>query len=272
MIVQALIALLFGFFQHSAIPAASAQTSFRVAGTVVDGIGGQPLARATVALAVVGSPDPAATALTADDGRFVFDHLSPGKYYLSARRKGYIQQSYKQHGFFSTAIVVAEGLDTASLRFAIYPRASITGQVFDERNDPLRGAPVILFYRGAEGGTLATRFASQVMTDDEGRYRIGNLAPGTYFVGTTAQPWYAQHFAGMRASRLDFSSGTVVSESLPPPDPALDVVYPTTFFSNATELAAASPITLRPGDAQVADLSLHPVPAVRVQIKTPVSE
>ncbi len=272
MMIQALVALLFGLFQHSAAPAAPAQTSFRVAGTVVDGLGGQPLARAMVVLALVGSQDPAATAVTSDDGRFVFDHLSPGKYYLSARRKGYLQQSYKQHGFFSTAIVVAAGLDTASLRFAIYPRASLSGQVFDERNEPVRDARIILFYRGAAGGTLATRFADQASTDDQGRYRIGNLSPGTYFVGTTAQPWYAQHFAGMRAARFDSNAGAFVREALPPPDPSLDVVYPETFFSNATELSAASPIALRPGDAQIADLYLHPVPAVRVQIKTPVSE
>jgi hypothetical protein len=272
MIFQALVALLFGIFQLPATSAAPAQTSFRVAGIVVDGIGGQPLARAAVILTGVGVQDPGATVFTSDDGRFVFEQVSPGKYYLSARRKGYIQQSYKQHGVFSTAIVVAEGLDTASLRFAIYPRASISGQVFDERNDPVRGAPVIFFYRGSEGGTLATRFAAQVITDDEGHYHIGNLAPGTYFVGTTAQPWYAQHFVGMRAARFDSNSDAVVSEALPPPDPALDVVYLTTFFSNATELAAASPITLRPGDAQIADLALHPVPAVRILVKTPVSE
>jgi hypothetical protein len=75
-----------------------------------------------------------------------------------------------------------------------------------------------------------------------------------------------------RPQRLDPNSGSPIVGDAAPPDPALDVVYPTTFFTNATDLAGASPITLRPGDAQVADLTLHPIPALHVLVRTPPPE
>ena len=246
--------------------AGPAQEGFQIAGVVVDASSGQPLSRAEVLLGAQGKPDGGQTTMTGEDGRFGFDNLAPGVYTLSARRKGYVQQAYKQHEVFSTAIIVAPSQDTMHLRFPLPREASIYGQIVDERNDPVRNGQVILFERGLRGGRRATWQRNRANTDDEGHYRFGHLHPGTYFLAVSAHPWYAQHdlqsLPQTRSSSGEILSGGEIIQ----PDPALDVVYPITFFSNATDISGAVPITLHAGDAEIADLTLHPVPAVHVTV------
>jgi hypothetical protein len=49
-------------------------------------------------------------------------------------------------------------------------------------------------------------------------------------------------------------------------EPSLDLVYPVTFFSHAEDISGAAPVTLHPGDAEVADFFLQPIPALHVLI------
>jgi 5-hydroxyisourate hydrolase-like protein (transthyretin family) len=105
-----------------AAPAAAAteQKSFRISGTVVDAMNGQPLVHAQVSISAQGVRDSTQLTVTEEDGRFVFENLAPGHYALHARRRGYLQQFYKQHDQFSTAIIVGPELRTRcgpTLRF-----------------------------------------------------------------------------------------------------------------------------------------------------------
>jgi carboxypeptidase family protein len=271
MVLQIVSSLLFVFslLQRAPAPAPPPQ-SFRISGTVVDALSGQPVARAQVSIDLQSERDSTLATTTGDDGRFAFENLAAGTYALSARRKGYLNQAYKQHEFFSTAIIVGPDLHSEDLRFELRPDASVSGQVFDERNEPVRNAQVMLLCQGLRLGRRATWQQEQVMTDDQGHYRFGHLPPGTYFVSVSAQPWYAQHVARQHAApnpAQDFFQEPAGG------DPALDVTYPVTFFSNATEISAASPITLHPGDTEMADITLRVVPALHLVIRySPSSE
>jgi hypothetical protein len=268
MLLQALasVLLLVSFLQEGSAPAPQ---QFRISGIVVDALNGQPLAHAQLFLASPKLPDSPRIATAGDDGRFTFENLAPGTYPLSARHRGYIQQSYKQHESFSTAIIVGPDLHTENLRFELRRTASVSGQILDEMNDPVRGAhaQVLLIEQGLDAGKRTTRRRAQVGTDDQGHYHFGHLAPGTYFVCVTAQPWYAQQVPRLRR-RLDPSSGQTAYEGIANPGQAFDVVYPITFFPNATDISGAAPITLHPGDAQVADIALRPIPALHVTIRS----
>ncbi len=135
----------------------------------------------------------------------------------------------------------------------------------DEMNDPVRNAQVSLFQRGLQFGRHTTWQQSSAATDDQGHYRFGHLFPGTYFVAVSAQPWYAQRVTHQLIQQTD-SSGTISEQEMTNGDPALDLVYPITFFSNASDISGAVPITLHPGDAETADLTLRPAPALHVTI------
>jgi carboxypeptidase family protein len=246
-------------------PAAPASQNFQIAGIVVDALSGQPLSRAEVSIQSLTRANTGQTVTTGDDGRFLFDNVAPGHYPLTAQRRGYLQQAYKQHEFFSTAIIVGPNLDTSHLRFALPPDASISGQVLDEFNDPVRTSPVLLFQQGLQLGRHTTWQLMHMATDDRGHYRFGHLLPGTYFVAVSAQPWYAQHVTHQLIQQTD-SSGIVSEQEMTNGEPELDLVYPITFFSNATDISEAVPITLHPGDAETADITLRPTPALHITV------
>jgi len=243
------------------------EQSFRVAGTVVDALNEQPLARAQVFLLLQSVRDSELATVSTDDGRFSFEGLVPGKYALTARRTGYLPQFYKQHEQFSTAIIVGPDLNTENLRFALRPEASISGQILDEMNEPVRNAQVLLFRQGLNFGTRGTWQEGGTATDDRGQFRFAHLAPGTCFVAVSARPWYAQPVTHQRMTTGD-SSGTITEVLITNGEPELDVLYPVTFFPNAVDFSGAAPITLHAGDAETADIMLHPVPALHMTIHT----
>ena len=255
---------------RAAAPAAapdSEQKSFRISGVVVDAMNGQPIVHAQVSISAQGVRDSGQSAVTGEDGRFVFENLAPGQYPLHASRKGYLQRFYKQHDQFSTAIVVGPDLITENLRFEMQPDASISGQVMDEMSEPVRNAQVMLFRRGVALGRRSNWQENTVQTDDLGHFRFGHLEPATYFIGVSASPWYAQRVAHLREKRTD-SSGQTTIRDVANGEPELDVVYPITFFPNAPDISGAAPITVHSGDAETADLRLQPVPSLHVIVRT----
>jgi hypothetical protein len=246
---------------------ASEQQSFRISGIVVDAISGQPLAHAQVSISAQGVRDSGQVSVTAEDGRFVFENLAAGHYPLFARRRGYVQQFYKQHDQFSTAIIVGPKLNTENLRFGMRPGASISGQVLDEMNEPVRNAQVMLLRLGLALGRRQDWHQGSAQTDDLGRFHFGHLDPATYFVAVSAQPWYAQRVMHQRVQQTDSSGQTRIQE-ITNGEPELDVVYPITFFPNAPDIAGAAPITVHSGDAETADLRLQPVPSLHMIVRT----
>ena len=83
--------------------------AYQVSGTVVNKIGGHPLAGARVTMGDARNRESTKSMVTADNGRFVF-HLPAGKYSLGAEKRGFLPTSYKEHEQFSTAIVTGAGL------------------------------------------------------------------------------------------------------------------------------------------------------------------
>jgi uncharacterized GH25 family protein len=161
--------------------------NFRISGTVVNALSGQPLSHAQVA---IGPPQNGAAQamMTAEDGRFAFENLRAGKYWLAAEHKGFARQAFDEHESFSTAIAVGPNLISENLIFRLRPDAVISGTIFDEQNEPVRGAQVMLFRRAIDNGHQGIYLQAQEMTDDLGRYRFSRLRPGTYFVVVSAQP------------------------------------------------------------------------------------
>jgi len=98
-------------------------------------------------------------------------------------------------------------------------------------------------------------------TDDTGAFEFPRLEAATYFVSASARPWYAFH----AQAGPQFAVG--MQPKPEPPRSPLDVAYPLTFYSDATDPAAATPIVLRAGDHPQINLTMHAVPAVRLRMK-----
>jgi hypothetical protein len=256
-----------------------AQSNFKISGMVVDALSGNPVTDAIVSIVPAKPPATPQTVSAESSGRFLFENVLPGKYQLIARRKGSVQQLYQQHENYSTAIVAGEDLDSENILFALTPESSIAGQITDQMGEAVRHAQVMLFRQDTAAGKLSIRMQRQHHTDDEGRYRFPHLAPGTYFVAVTAQVWFKQFI--QRFGNSSFSSGGLMrlsrgnqtgSPQTPQIDPALDVIYPVTFFPSSTDSLGAAPFILQPGDHSTADITLSQVPNVHVRINTGTSD
>jgi len=258
----------------TAQPAAPAPTpqGYRIGGTVVNSLTGQAMPSASVAIAPImqgADREISKSVITRADGRFSFAALSRGKYSLMATARGFSLQYFEHHDPFATAIAVGPGLDTDHLVFRLQPDASIEGDITDDNNEPIQNAMVRLFQASTEGGQQKTVPMNQDQTDDLGHYRMGHLAPGTYYLSVSARPWYAQNSNPHRGP----GNPNPKSEAQAMQDAAaLDVTYPLTFYPGTTDSASATPLQLTPGEKATADVALHAIPSLHLQIHTASAE
>lgn len=253
------------------VSSAQQNQGFRIAGTVVNSLTGQGVAGASVAIAptVQGSDREITKSVrTGADGRFAFPGLARGKYSLMAAARGFTLQYFNHHDPYATAIAVGPDLDTEQLVFRLQPDSSVEGQVTDENNEPVQNALVRLFQTTTEEGQQKTVPINQAQTDDQGQYRIGHLAPGTYYLSVSARPWYAQNFSPGRKTNTSADADPRVSQDAT----ALDVTYPLTFYAGTSDSAAATPLQLTAGEKTTADVTLHAVPSLHLRIHTGSNE
>jgi uncharacterized surface anchored protein len=238
---------------------ANAAGSFRVAGTIVSKTDARPLGRARVTLRDAKNPERFESIITEEDGKFAFENVPAGKYSLTGAKRGFISAAYDQHDQFSTAIVTGAGIATDALVLKIAPNAAIAGKVLDEAGEPVRHATVTLYYDDHQEGVDQIQVRNVSQTDDLGAYDLPNLIPGTYFLSVRATPWYAVHPPEDLPGR---KSEIAVDRSL-------DVAYPLTYYTDATDSDDATAIPVQGGEHLQVDMHLNPVPALHLLIHVP---
>ena len=165
--------------------------SARIRGRVVAAATGRPLLLATVALSG-GNPYVRRTVRTDSNGGYEFANLPAGRYSFVASRTGYLEQNFDQPNPLARyrLLELAEGEHLDGMDFRLHRGAAITGVITDEAGDPLEGAYVVAMREqfGPNGRFFnpAGRAPMPIQTDDEGRYRVYGLRPGTYMVMATA--------------------------------------------------------------------------------------
>jgi hypothetical protein len=239
------------------------QGIFRIAGTVVNARTGEALSRAQVGLADTRNRPEAISVVTSSDGHFEFTGLAAAKYSLTGSKRGFLSAGYEQHEFFSTAIVTGPNFATDKLELRLMPTALISGHVYDEFGEGIRGASVFLYLENRVMGMVRTLNAGHATTDDRGYYEFALLRPGNYYVAADAKPWYAVH--GIQQQPHTAVSEPVTSSGVAD---GLDVAYPTTYYGGATEADGAAAAAVSGGDQVQMDLHLNPVTAIHVLFRT----
>jgi hypothetical protein len=246
----------------------AATNLYRVAGTIVNSATGEPVRRATVA--VLSEEDSHTVAAVASDGEghFSLDRLPAAKYQLTASKRGFRTAFYDEHEEYNSAIVTGPGQETDNLTFRLVPGGALHGTVITDGGDPVEGAHVLLFLKSHDGkpGTRLTHTDTS-NTDDTGAYEFNNLDAGEYLVAVVAEPWYALRRSSSRTRPK--SSSAADAEGAPDPAAALDVAYPVTYFDSTTDEASATRIALAGGRREEADITLHAVPALHIEVDTP---
>jgi hypothetical protein len=143
-----------------------------VAGRVTTAPDGAPLARAVVDMMCADMRNGPLSIETGDDGRFEFRGLSPGGCYVTAERRGFVDPAGGHD------VTLGES-STARVEITLEPAGVITGRVVDELGEPMARVTVSAVRR-SRVGTQAIMQGRE--TDDEGRFRLFDLAPGHYLV------------------------------------------------------------------------------------------
>jgi protocatechuate 3,4-dioxygenase beta subunit len=222
-----------------------------VSGSVVN-TAGVSLRRAVIQLTQLrpgpGSPPdaPAVNAATETDsqGNFTFDDVAPGRYSLAVQRPGYLNAWYTNAR--GRTLTVQPGQMVNDISIKMTPQGIVAGRVVDEDNEPLTGATVnIRPYFSKDQTVFPANPVGEGKTDADGAFAIGGLLPGKYVVSVNAPPDAAPQVTSSPRRQQE--------------------VYVTTYYPDATDLTAASPVELGAG-AQVRGLEvrLHRVPVFRV--------
>jgi hypothetical protein len=152
-----------------------------VAGRVIDGVTGEPVRGATVAM-VLGEQR---RAVAADEtGSFSFGEATAGSYFISADAPGYAPGAFgrmRPDGDGSNlGLAARERVTTLIIR--MWKFGHVAGRVMDSAGRPIPNASVLALFVRHRGEVRMIAARSRATTDPNGAYRISNLFPGDHVV------------------------------------------------------------------------------------------
>ncbi len=216
--------------------------TFVIGGRVENSATSEPVRHALVQLN--GGENFSGTVFTDEQGAFRIGQLAAGDYSVEASKPGFEYYLITPHAVSSVHV----GPSQENVVLPLSPLASIEGRLLNGEGESLQGVEVQALLLSNRDGRRAISVERSVATDDRGRYRVWNLRAGKYYVKAAGRSGGTRLFVGDRIS--SFGS----HECFLP-----------TYYGGAHDLASASPISLRPGDAATADFALPMEPAFAVR-------
>ena len=145
---------------------------------------------ASITLVPLGNGLGTRTATSDANGQYELANLAGGRYAFYANHRGYLEQNFDQPRPLARyrLLELAEGEQLDGIDFSLHRGGVITGIISDETGDPLPDVRVtaVRQQHGPFGRMLFPAREATIPTDDEGRFRVFGLHPGTYLVTATA--------------------------------------------------------------------------------------
>ncbi len=227
------------------VPMTGPSATSTLSGRVTDNVG-RPVPQAVVRL--VG--ERTVRTLIADGrGRFSYPDVAAGEYVLVGSKAGFFDGGFgkrRPHGR-PLPFTVGPTQSIDNMLIELFRAGVITGAVFDEGNEPIVGARVVVSRREFADGEWQYLEAGGDTTDDRGMYRIHGLVPGEYIVSTPTL--HATHSNGERAT----DSPDTLEEGF---------AYARQFYPVTPHFLLALPVSLGSGETRYGvDFRWSPVPA-----------
>jgi hypothetical protein len=256
-----------------AIPCATAAQDPQAAiveGTVINAQNSRTVPRASVHL--TGLKGAGSKSTRADvSGHFIFEHVEPGQYKLTAERQGFFSDERKREHQPTVEVVAGQYLKDVPVR--LMPTAVVSGEIVDEYNDALQNVEVKLLARQVRLGQMYLSPAGKTITDDRGQYRIAGLRPGTYYLAAE----YKNNHAAMETFKIALADRILerppagAAKQTEPfhlemPDTSnKSFTYPPLFYPGSGDFQQAQSIRLNPGDEIAADFIFVSAPVVSIK-------
>ena len=239
-------------------------------GTVVNSVTGAPLRKVDLTLANGEVPEEMAammkqfggkstetkvasktvTATTDAAGKFHFENVAPGTYWLTAKKVAFGDQQYKpKGGAAGEGLRLSSGQELKNVDFRLVPHGTVSGRVLDEDGEPLPSAMVSAMAYHFMHGHRQLMAADVGQTNNRGEFSLGKLPPGHYVLCADV-------------SQMDFTG----TPAPPPADGTPETAYVSTYLPNTTDAAQAQKVDIAPG-AEVTGLSIHMQKSVVVRVK-----
>ena len=196
-------------------------------------------------------PKKAFAATTDSGGKFKFDRVDPGDYYLTAKHAGFMDETYKPTGKDSVEgrLHLSAGRELSEVEFRLVPQGAVSGRVVDEDGDPVASAMVTASKFSFATGRRKLQPADNGMTNDRGEFRLGKLPAGSYY---------------LNAEMI----GIDAMDSVPPApkDGSPETGYVGTYFPGTTDIQQAQAVEVKPaGDVGGFVIHLQKSRVVRVK-------
>jgi len=245
------VSLLLVFFGALVHAQETSQTQ-PIGGTAVHARTGEPLENVQVSIVQTYRQDRNVSSVTtASDGRFQF-RVPKGNYILYAERNGLGRQVYgaRQLGDSYGVSLIADGSQAYdNLSFRLHPLSAISGRVIDPFGEPVESALVEVLRSTVVAGRKRLTVRGYAYTNDQGEYRVGNLAAGQYYLTVGGTPWHSTRFA--YEEKVD----------------AAKAAYIPMYYPNTQNPSAAAPLTVGAGEEGRADFTLQEGSGVPIHVR-----
>ncbi|HPT29080.1 MAG TPA: carboxypeptidase-like regulatory domain-containing protein [Bryobacteraceae bacterium] len=159
-----------------------------IAGAVLNSVTGEGVRSASVSLrgkpaagqVINSSQSPLQTVTTNAEGRFEFQNVTPGLYFIFTQKSGFIPDRRSTQS--SKATVVGPGQAVTGVELKLTPQAIVAGRVLNADGEPVQGAFVAALRKSYAGGKRRWMPVGNSQTNDLGEYRLINLEPGSILV------------------------------------------------------------------------------------------
>jgi hypothetical protein len=233
-----------------------------IAGVVAKDPGGEPVKKALIELIAENQSEGGDyTAITAADGTFRIENITPGRYHLFTERTGFLEVDKHRAHTDGRVVTLSAGQDLNDILIRVQAAAVVQGRVTDEDGDPLPNAQVSVLRQTYASGRSHWEQVGGERTNDLGEYRVPGLAAGNYFVSVSPPPDFKSLIEAASNAASDSSAsprGVGVTEK-----PATS--YQTTYYPGTRDRGQAAPIALHVGDEFPVNFSLTPSPSLTIR-------
>src|ERR1017187_4717028 len=202
--------------------------------------------------AVPGAKGPKKTfaATTDSAGKFKFERVDPGDYYLTAKHAGFMDETYKPTGKDSQGRMhLSASQELSDVELRLVPQGAVSGHVVDEDGDPVASSRVTAPTYSFPTGHRKLHPADTGTTNDRGEFRLGKLPAGSYY---------------LNAEMI----GIDAMDNVPPApkDGSPETGYVSTYFPGTTDIQQAQAVVVKPaGDVGGFVIHLQKSRVVRVK-------